>query len=194
MMPERVLAAIGYHGESILGLTHVGIQPNTAVPVLYLLAGNDQQRNAKIHPYITRRIRPTGAPWTTVIQPGIRHANMGDQTFVLLWLEEVIKMRLPDLDRKGGGGKLQPLSKSCWFGKYQLANDASKVFNLKGDYFKDPSILSLAQVEGKERPVGPAIWLPNEIVAKAWLKYCRTGGGKLTRSSTSVGAKNSAQP
>lgn len=159
--PERAVAAVGYHGESVIGSERFAGK-GLDVPVLYALAANDPKRNGHVFAYLTKGMRNRfGAPWTIIVQPDCRHNSTGDDRYVLPWISTVLKLRI------GENGGLVPVDWStAGWGNAQLYG-ASGTASLR-----DPRIVEAPSPgEGRQVSQTTLVWLPSPKLAELWVDY-----------------------
>ncbi len=167
--PERAVAAIGYHGESVIGSEQFSNGAHETVPVLYALASNDPKRNARVYTYVRETMRKRlGAPWTLIVQPDCRHNSTGDDRFVLPWLSTVLKLRL------GGGKNLAPPTwqRSVWVdGTLEGPGTADASLG-------NPGIVNSSREDGTSAvPQTTFIWIPDSNIGRQWVEYHDRGPG-----------------
>jgi hypothetical protein len=120
-----------------------------------------------------------GAPLTLISQPGHWHGgsthgmhNKIDYKFARVWLEEVLRQRLPAEPPIDAPVMLPDWrSHSGWLGTYDVAShtgaqpwgDAERMVNV---------VISPRAAYSDPRPF---IWLPSEYCAKVWQTYASTG-------------------
>lgn len=152
--PDRAIAAVGFHGESIIGSDRVK-KPNLELPVFYPIAENDPKRNARIEEYVRGTMRQRhGAPWTMYLHKGASHNSTGNDDFTFAWLRAVLALRM------GEKGSLKTIDWAQAHG---------------GDFtLKDAGTAHASFTGCKIAPEPPRnstlIWLPTQETADAWLK------------------------
>lgn len=154
--PDRIIACIGHHGRSIVGMEPpVKDEPlSPKIPILYTMAQLDITRNFLIEPHIRDTLRiDYGCPMTTILHMGEKHNSTGaDDVFELLWLEHVINLRLEN-------GKLKPISiGDSYGGTYDLISPETHDIHMEN-----------ASITSDFQQFSNQIWLPNSVVANAWV-------------------------
>jgi predicted esterase len=163
-MTDRTIAVVATHGISVRQISADDAAGAAGLPVLFTLGGLDHERNQVIVDHIATHIRSRHCLWTQVLQLDTNHPDMGDQSFVLRWVDAVLRLRL---DPTGG---LRPLEeRTGWIGTRQLAKDGHGPGRDPGGYyFKSPEIMPAAAYAGAP---GDAVWLPDADTAQAWKSY-----------------------
>ena len=170
--PDRVLAAVltnpGQTDPENVDKIDLD-RKSIAVPELIIVGGIDTI-GGTTKPYnFYKRYQPEGAPWVYLVQNNIPHCCIiNTKSFMLDWLEEVIRLRHPN-PRK-------PLSamnvKSGWYGSIRPCETIYK------DHWGLPlRNVCDAHVERAEKALPsqelPAGFFPTESLAQAWLTYIK---------------------
>lgn len=183
--PQRVLAVIG-----VDEIDQAPYQPPASVPQLFLSDPGDgygglltdvEDSNPKItHDAFARDLATkAGAPLTLISQPGHWHGGSVygyrhriDFRFLRVWLEEVLKLRLPATPPLAGPA-LAPdwRNHAGWLGTYDVAVKTST--QPWGDSERMVSVATSPR-ENYHDP-RPFIWLPSERAADVWRTYAVTG-------------------
>ncbi len=160
-LPKRTIAVVTYHAS------HFGDLENAyGVPLLLVVAEYDQFYAPQRCLADVRQGRGAGAPWTAVYQPGLTHETLGDPTFMLAWLEEVIALRLPAAMPVDTPAELKPIdtSKGYWG---LLHMDPATQRRVQSGKLAEVFPANRAKVGGEETS-----WLPNKAVATLWRETC----------------------
>ncbi|MEX0653435.1 MAG: sugar-binding protein [Phycisphaeraceae bacterium] len=160
LIPQRVIAAVPFHGA---GFDEAGYGPDAATQRVPMLVPLGQQDD------LTMRVRPAlqamlahRPQWAGLIQPNVPHHQLGDQAFILMWLDEVLDRRLPE--SPGQGTALRPLDyEQGWAGSYRLSQRLQP---------SEVEVRPVAELE-PDHPGGH--WLPSERLARAWATATLTG-------------------
>lgn len=183
--PQRVLAVIGLDE-----LDQPPYQAPAWVPQLFLSDPDDgfgglltdvEDANPKItHDAFARNLAAkAGAPLTLISQPGHWHGGSVhgyqhriDFRFLRVWLEEVLKLRLPATPPLAGPA-LAPdwRNHAGWLGTYDVAVRTSTQPWGDGERMVN---VAISPRDGYHDP-RPFIWLPSERAAKVWRAYAATG-------------------
>ena len=153
--PGRVAAAVPFHGADLAGLPPDS--PALGVPMLIVLGSMDDL-TVRILPDLPPLLRRR-PPWAVLFQPGVPHPSLGDQEFILLWLDRVLSLRLDD----EAPDRLRPLDRAAgWVGRLNynrrfLVTDA------------DVSPAADAELDAD------LSWLSDEALARAWRSAVLTG-------------------
>ncbi|WOJ91300.1 hypothetical protein RZS28_08615 [Methylocapsa polymorpha] len=183
--PQRVLAVI-----ALDELDPAPYLPPLSTPHLFLSDPGDRfsglltfVEDAK--PAITHdsfaRARATneGAPLTVVAQPGHWHGgsthgyrNKVDYKFVRVWLDEVLKQRLPDLPPQDDLAMLPDWrNHSGWLGAYDLEINTSAQPWGNSERMVNVAIGPRDSFHDHR----PHIWLPSRYAAEVWRSYASSG-------------------
>jgi hypothetical protein len=183
--PQRVLAVIALDEIDVAPYL-----PPASVPHLFL--SNPGDRFSALLTYVEAakpavthdahaRARATdeGAPLTLVTQPGHWHGgsdhgfhNRVDYKFASVWLDEVLKLRLPEEPPRDDLAVLPDgRTQGGWFGAYDVViNTAAKPWG---------NLERMANVAIGPRDAfhdhRPHIWLPSQYAAEVWRTYASTG-------------------
>lgn len=157
LVPERVVAAIPFHGAAFEAYTEGS--PATKVPLLIPIGSMDDLVTSRVALQVPQLLaaRPLAA---VLVQPGIPHHTLGEQDFILMWLEEVMQLRIDD----GAPGRLRPLGfDDGWLGQMSLSRR----------WLAE----NLRVQAAKEAPADQrwGSWLPSEKLARAWMMSSGTG-------------------
>jgi hypothetical protein len=120
-----------------------------------------------------------GAPLTLISQAGHWHGgsdyginNKVDYKFARIWLEEVLKLRLPPKPPTDAPAVLPNWQNhSGWLGTYDIAASANTPPWGNGECLTNVVIAPRAEY----RDPRPYIWLPNQFSAEVWRTYATTG-------------------
>ncbi len=202
--PQRVLAVITLDEIDVAPYL-----PPLSVPHLFLSNPGDRfsalltyveaARPAITHDaYARARATDEGAPLTLITQPGHWHGgshhgfrNKIDYKFARVWLDEVLKQRLPAAPP---GDDLTMLpdwrNHSGWLGAYDVEiNTATKPWgNLER--------MANVAIGPREtfRDHRPHIWLPSRHAAEVWRIVCQRREHALTHPGASIGARRRLRP
>jgi hypothetical protein len=165
-MPERTIAIVPFHESTATRAPEEAErEAGWAIPHLHVVGGRDALCKPAVFWPFLRKGRGRGASWSAILQPGVEHHKLGDDhRFIHLWLEEVLKRRVPDPPSRGPFPLLRPDPAASWAGVLKLS------FGEKETTVAEAPILPLAGYRGAPTE---AVWLPSESVAKAWLEYSR---------------------
>ena len=175
-IPDRVIAAIPYH-EATPNRAADEAEKSAAlgVPQLHVMGGNCSLTPA-IHTWIPKACKG-GALWSSCVQPGVPHHKMGDQEFILAWLEAVFNLRVPKDTPADKPYALSPLKEQDgWLGTLKLAHadiPNQPRLNAVRTTVTSAEVWRFADFKGDK---AEAVWLPTEAVAKAWLAYSKQDG------------------
>ena len=159
MAPDRAIAAVAHHGESIIGIHRLASLSKT-LPVLYTMASKDRKRNAKIEDYVRKLMRgKLDLPWTLHLHKDFAHNSNGDDASTFKWLEIVIKGRGPVRNEKGRRVLPAILDKKTLRGRFTLIDSSTSKAK-----FKDCRIVPITEHHPTD------VWLPNKTYATYWLK------------------------
>lgn len=155
--PDRCIAVVTYHTRGFGGYL-----PVFGVPMLVLIAEYDQFITPlECHTDLLRGCS-AGAPWTGLYQPGQTHENLGDTSYIVAWLEEVITQRLPQRLPKDRPALLRPASRDCRLvGGLQFDPGTGR------RYSPAPAWLADSGAFLGDRP--QAYWMASSDLARRWL-------------------------
>jgi dienelactone hydrolase len=170
--PDRIVASIpadpGHYDP--VGIDNVHLPPSALdVPELIMTGGADKISGTQ-RPYDYFRLyRDRGAPWAFLVQNRTPHCCIiNTKRVLLLWLEEIIKLRQPSSskhlhrvdDRRGWLGFIRTCPSDVhddWGGNTWNACDAS--------------IRQAGQLPPND--LIPAGWFPSRQVAQEWLEFIK---------------------
>jgi hypothetical protein len=175
LVPERVVAAIPFHG-AVFG-DYKEDSPALAVPML-IPCGSLDDLTARVMPEVPAllKLKPLAA---VLMQPALPHHLLGEQDFILMWLEEMLKLRIDDANP----GKLRPLAfEDGWLGQMSLN---------RRWLVESVSVRAVKDIPQAERM---GHWLPSEKLAQAWALAVRTGYAADHESHEELAAFAGAAP
>jgi hypothetical protein len=170
--PDRVVAAILTNPgqtdpENVDKITLDG--KGVAVPELIIVGGRDTVGGTGKPYNFYKRYQPQGAPWVYLVQNNVPHCCIIDtKSFILDWLQEVIRARRPDPKKP-----LSPLNPHTgWYGSIRPCE------TVYADHWGLPLWnVCDAHVERAEKNLPPqempAGFFPSESLARKWLSYIK---------------------
>jgi hypothetical protein len=159
-MPERSLGVVTYHSRGF-----ADDKAAYGVPLLVLIAEYDQFMTPLDVAEDVLKARAAGALWAGCYQAGGVHEHLGDPQPAIDWIEEVVALRLPKKMPADGRARLNPLEeKSGFLGELRM--DAQTRRRAGGA--SPATVAAFADFRGDK---AKAFWLPNERVARSWLKW-----------------------
>jgi hypothetical protein len=183
--PQRVAAVIGLDE-----LDPAPYLPPLTTPYLFLsdpgdkfsglLTDVEDAEPAITHDAFARnRATAEGAPLTLISQAGHWHGgsdygmnNKIDYKFARIWLEEVLKLRLPPQPPTEAPAVMPDWRNySGWLGTYDVVSDAGAPPWGNGERMTNIVIAPRADY----RDPRPYIWLPSQYSAEVWRTYASTG-------------------
>jgi hypothetical protein len=176
-IPERVICAVPFRATARDIQIPAGRPESRIVPLLHLPAGRETHDGYKADQSVAafQSEPPQGALYADLVQPGDEHHTLGDLTFVMLWLDEVIDLRLPPAIPAGRPVPLAPLVEaSGWYGRFEISRNRDGKPWSGGMGMVNAVVRSYAQAGG-QRPKDTMTWLPSARLAKAWMSYANTG-------------------
>jgi len=161
LAPEQIVAALPFHGAALDEWDAAG--PDAlGVPMLIIL-GQMDNLTARIVPSLPEHLGRKGLS-TVLLQPEVPHHKLGDQEYILLWLDAMMSARIDD-EKPGrlrklprGDGRIGSLR----IDRRWLVTDAGHV-----PAAGDEAAPSRATIGG--------VWLPSEKLADAWVTANLTG-------------------
>jgi len=155
------------------------VHPPADIPGLYVCAGSDYMVG-RGHPslsleghikHVTPRVK-TGKPGTVVVSPGqTHHIPATDQRFAAIWMDEILRLRLPPGAPTAAVTLLPWKNQAAWLGRFTASKDKASPWN-GGDRMTEIRIASPAVATATP---DAWIWLPGERVAQVWKTYMETG-------------------
>ncbi|WP_156964552.1 hypothetical protein [Methylocapsa aurea] len=182
--PQRVLAVVALHE-----ISRPPYLPPLSTPHLVLSDPGDKYSGlltnvedltpAISHDAFARNRAAEGAPLTLISQPGHWHGgsifglhNKVDYKFARVWLEEVLKLRLPAEAPTNAPAMMSNWRHHPgWLGAYDVVINANTQPWGNQERMSNVAISPRASY-GDRRPY---IWLPSEYCAKVWRTYASTG-------------------
>ena len=168
LIPERTIAAVCFHG---------GAESGKGVPALFLSAENDTfaECAAPATTKLMERLRASRLPVAHLLQPSTPHHEISDQSYVMVWLDEVVGLRLPkpvlDGRRYIAPPPLAPVNVPAgWICTYTVGDAPKQKPFQGGKFLESPKTRPMAEAGAPD--LG---WLPSRRLAKAWLCYSQTG-------------------
>ncbi|GAB4455480.1 MAG: hypothetical protein OHK0029_11670 [Armatimonadaceae bacterium] len=176
LLSSRIIAAVPIHEATPAperGPEEGNKPAGWAVPQLHVMGGRCFL-TPLIQPWVLKA-REHGALWTTYLQPGEQHHRVGDQRFILAWLEAVLSLRVSE----GGNGRLNSLrATDGWLGHYTLTTRYTTTGTdtppkiAPGQRPPDAETIvvktEIAPATADKLPAGESIWLPDARVAELW--------------------------
>ena len=174
----RMLAVVCYHDENT--------PAPDGVPMLGVCAGKEWSSNGPIlqlqgHKDLMGGWAKNGQPATVSVEPGQDHPYMADnQSFVAQWLDSLVRLRLPATAPSNNAAAVLPSWKNnrAYIGFFDSSTDAAAPWN--GGY---RAINLSTQTYASYTGTATWIWLPDQIVANAWMTYMSTGSWVYTPGS-----------
>ena len=159
-LPERSIGFVAYH---MLGFG----QFNRAygVPGLLPVAEEDTWTTPLLQQTVISETRYAGSLWAGLYQPGVGHPELGDPAPVMEWIEEIVRLRLPEqlpADRPATLRKLE--ERSGWLGQLQLDLRTHRRANV-------PEVATVKPFNEVQRYLMNYHWLPSERFARTWQKF-----------------------
>jgi pimeloyl-ACP methyl ester carboxylesterase len=165
--PQRTIAAIlsapGHFSPQ--GIDTVSLsEPAQTVPQLILAGGADDRSGTQLPYDYFLRYRRLDAPWTFVLQNNSPHCcTANEKALMLAWLTEVVTRRLPRTPN-------EPLrrinQRDDWQGS--IETEQTSIRDSFGHKTFNAVRASIGPASDQARN---ASWLPNAVVASAWLAF-----------------------
>lgn len=158
--PERTIAGIAYHGAAIPHANEqIGLH---TIPILFPL-GQQDGLTARVYPDLLGAMhhRPV---WAGLLQPNVPHHLLGDQQFILMWLDAMLAARLPERLPNDQPPALRKLDYASGWLATMRVNHRFQASELEWR--------PVAEVPDDQRQ---GHWFPNASLAKAWAMATLTG-------------------
>ena len=176
-IPSRVICSVAFRGTAS-DITTAANAKN--IPLLHKSAGQesfDGYRTEQSHSAFAN-MGTSGnalydANFANTVGPNEPHHELGDLTFVHLWLDEVITARLPATIPANSAVTLRAMDQTAsWSGYYEVSTSLSGAPWQGGRGFINATI---AACTGGVRPSNIRTWLSSQRLANAWVAYANTG-------------------
>jgi hypothetical protein len=172
-IPERVICAVPFRACGHDVQRAASSDASKRVPLLHLSAG--RERFDKYKPHQSQEghkgLPAKGALSAMIIHPGEEHHILGDLSYLKIWLEEIVPLRVPARIPVGQPYPLLPVTVSGYVGTFEVQT-IDKAPWKGGDGMIGPKIAPAAR--GAISPDAKS-WVPSERLAKAWVTYGETG-------------------
>jgi len=152
--PERTIAFVGYHsgGAGQGGGRGADIKVISQIPALLFANGGEEDPGlVNMRESFWKRGRELGAPWTFAVEPGATHGDAEDlkkaNALLLPWVTAVLRQRLST------DGSLRSIPAAAWLGNI-ATGEVGPI-----DVFRESKV--------------EAVWLPDEVSARAWQQVVR---------------------
>ncbi len=166
-LADRTLAIVGYHTRGVMSYDDASFD----IPGLFLIGGRDSFYSPLVsHLHIVHTRRRGARLCGAVYQPLVPHQKLGSDEVVLAWLDEVIRLRLPDkpveLGRKPSLRRIDP--DAGWL--------CTVIYDPQTEIrtFADPAT-KVVPASAFKGDAAEAYWMPSEAVAMLW--QAESGGG-----------------
>jgi hypothetical protein len=172
--PDRVLAILDQHGrgaaDCINSIPLNESTPAITVPRLHVFAAiGDEFQNDIMEPLIRKvRLEADGA-WSACLRTTADHNDMSDQSYVKIWMDEVLALRIPS----NAVAPYKPADiekEQSWYCDYKMSIGEKTTLT-------NPHIYSHDEISANRKSY---VWLPSKRAAEAWMEYSNEGA--LTES------------
>jgi MYXO-CTERM domain-containing protein len=173
-IPERVICAVPFRATAHDISTAASSAASRGVPLLHLSAGREVNDGYKPSQAQAGHagLPAQGARFAMIVQLGEEHHILGDLSYLKIWFEEVMPLRIPASIPVGTAYTLLPITVPGWSGEFDIQTMADAPWN-GGEGMVNVRISSIPA--GGTAPTAAKSWLPSQRLAEAWLSYAETG-------------------
>lgn len=173
-IPERVICAVPFRATANDISTAASSAASRGVPLLHLSAGRETFNGYKPHQSQSGHagLPAQGARFAMLVQPGEEHHILGDLSYLKIWFEEILPLRIPASIPVGTAYSLLPVTVPGWSGEFDVQTIAEAPWN-GGDGMVNVRISAIPA--GGTAPAAAKSWLPSQRLAEAWFSYAETG-------------------
>ncbi|MBD3181186.1 hypothetical protein GF312_02770 [Candidatus Poribacteria bacterium] len=162
--PQRTIAVIAVHGSPVTKHIEVLDGPLGLVPRLQVMCETDRYTPSyRIYHFLLEG-RKYGALWTSLYQGKVPHDRIGQPDFMIKWIEDVVKLRVPENIPRDKLPEFKAISdKDGYLGYLQLKSD--------GTLETSEDKLFYAPYSEYQGDKSKACWIPSEELARLWHEY-----------------------
>ncbi len=185
-MNERTLAAMIHDSQWTLYRINVVMNSKRFAPANFPLFSTAGSHDANSQVVYDAAFQASKLGWllTSANDMSAMHCNKTRAVtkLQLMWLEEIMKLRIPKRTSKKAFTPLKEINPSIgWLGKMRLT-----MLNGRNEYV-EPQIFPYPKAPGNKKSY---IWFPSEKVAKAWLNIIKYGNPEGARELAVIESDN----